>query len=345
MPIWTSTPQGLQVTCPSVTRLSAAARTICSFMSYLQVWYHRQHIRTWLFLDSPRRQGRGDMITRETGHSRPTAISTSFRSPTPSALPSPTPSSPGADGLSRRLSWSRPQESSFVSGQTNMADMRTLAPPSRTRLVSDYGMEEYDIGTSYGRRTPEESSTRLWERSGNPRPFFHQMDSTTSFESIHSNGSGADGREERDQHIPFASSSTSHPAQLMLPNKAKTRNRVYDEDGLARGSRNLTASVTRSPTFRAVSNTLRKASVRISSMMSPGRDDGRTRIPDGDDEDKGVREGIEMDPFHPPPVALDPGKPGALPPEIKVGLRGRTLCLFSADNVVRRTCSNVLNWP
>lgn len=263
---------------------------------------------------------------------RPIAISTSFRSPAPSPSPSPTPSSPGADGLSRRSSWSRPQEDAYMAGRTDR--LRSLAPPSRARLIVEDGtMEEYDVGTrEIG------NSGRLNVN----RPFFHQANSTTSFESIHSYGSAMDDRDQ----IPFASSSTSriYPTPS-LPGRTKPR-KAYDEAGVARGPRNLASGVARSPTFRAVSETLRKASVRVSNMLSPGRDDGRTRIPDGDgDDDKASKNGYEMDPFQAgPPVVLDPGKPDALPPEIKVGLRGRTLCLFGPENLVRKTCSAVLNW-
>lgn len=281
----------------------------------------------------------------------PSAISTSFRSPLPSPLASPTLSSAGADGLNRRLSWSRPQDDVFTARPVDMdpSQMRSLAPPSWARLVSDDGMEEYDLGLREPRRSCDSPPAQGWKGGGQGlRPFFHQADSTASFDSQQSTGSPPSGVEdERDRdRTPFASSSSRiYPsAQLSSTRKSK---RVYDEHGLARGPRNLAASVARSPTFRAVSSTLRKASVRVSTLMSPGqaREDGRTRIPDEDDEESKGTRGFEMDPFQPPPSAVDAGRPEGLPPELKTGLRGRTLCLFGVDNVIRKACYAALNWP
>lgn len=270
---------------------------------------------------------------------RPSAISTSFRSPVPSPSPSPTPSSPGADGLSRRLSWSRPQEDVFMGGQTDTAQHRGLAPPSRTRLIPDEGMEGYDMGVRGGQSSYDMGETQAWGGSSpsGSRPFFHQVDSTASLES---NGS-ANLPDDNQDLVPFASSSRNYPAP---PSTARTKQRrPYGEPGLGRSPRNLASSVTRSPTFRAVSNTLRKASVRVSSIVSPRQDKG-TRL-SGVDPDEGTGKGIEMDPFQSSPAAIDAGRPEPLPPETRIGLRGKTLCVFSSENAIRTALYAGLNWP
>jgi hypothetical protein len=283
---------------------------------------------------------------------RGSAISTSSavrgsRGSSPS--PSASPVSPTSEGLSRRLSWNRPRENadsltvqdvqhsvsvSLTPPMRSLASLAALAPPSQTQLIhegSDLG-----AGWSSSLMQPEEQD---WDRHPQ-RPFIHNLGSETSFESVSvgANDSPNEFSSDADNDQQHLTSGSNTPFNRPAP-------RVYDVDGIARsGPSRFAASVGRSPTLRKVSSTLRKASIRVVNIMGQDHEHRMERIRDEDDEESHHKDEVELNGRgmglgH----SLPPYRPAARPPED--GLRGRTLCIFTARSRVRRAMAKVLRNP
>lgn len=107
-------------------------------------------------------------------------------------------------------------------------------------------------------------------------------------------------------------------------------------------SSRVAGAVSRNPTFRQVSRTLRQASVRMSGMMGDKESRGRMRL-DGEDVDDSdsVKGGIVME-----PVSMDGGvRPERRPPELLSRLRGKTLGVFGPNSRTRRFMDDLLRFP
>ncbi|WWD18487.1 hypothetical protein CI109_102939 [Kwoniella shandongensis] len=324
-------------------------------------------------------------------HSRSQSVAISTSSQLRSNSPSPvaSPSSPTGEGLSRRLSWnrgpnvSRGEESLFVQDvhhPTTGGGLRTdtspqlgsLSAPSRTHLIDPSqghdGLDERDIAyAGLG------SGASLWGGAGGPsspnanraRPFFHEFRSDTSLPLTitpsEGEGEGEVFSEDRDRErltpgppasyhsSPRAGAGGSGPHS---PSARKSPMRPYDD---------------RRTTLRNVSNTLRKASVRVVNIMgvdkssSPSSPGGRKRlgsedeggeedeeddeVDDSSESDKNVRVRVMEEALSVP--RQDTIRPDPRPPEggDMDGLRGRTLCLFGSNSKTRRSMNALLRFP
>ncbi|ORY24315.1 high-affinity cell membrane calcium channel [Naematelia encephala] len=271
------------------------------------------------------------MPTNHSRHSSAISTSAAVRSSSPS--PAASPVSPSVEGLSRRLSWNRSRDDTLGvhDAHTRAAvGLGTLTAPSRTHLMTPSApVDEYDLGDI----TPSGAATS---------PFFHQFQSEASLTTTDagSNPEEGDDDDNRDREMLSPNSeATGHRRQLSR--------RVYDDDGVARsaGPSKLASMVSRSPTFRNVSNTLRKASVRVVNILGSDRDDGRMRLGDeyesSEDLDKKDEEDLGQPPS-PKPASIPPSRPDPMPPE---RLRGRTLCFFTSASKIRRAMDGIMRTP
>ena len=171
--------------------------------------------------------------------------------------------------------------------------------------------DEYDMGMVPTPRTP----------------FLHEYPSTQSLPSSMESDDG-DGvtMDDGDLSRLTQNGSSSHP-------RRRQPRRAYHPEEVARmGSRH----------FRNISRSIRKASVRVANLMTPDTDKGMTRLPDHE-EDEDIKDAYEMYGIEPEPLPIPPLRPDAKPPEL--GLRGRTLCLFTKDNPVRKALDALLRFP
>lgn len=128
-----------------------------------------------------------------------------------------------------------------------------------------------------------------------------------------------------------------------LPSQSPRR--PYDEEGRARAG--PLGIITRSPTIRRVSTTLRNASIRVVNIMGTEKEKGYEGLTRLSTNDEGAESPLEMssalstppDPPTPPPPLPPPMAPGP------GGLRGRTLGVFSATNPVRVAMDRLLLFP
>lgn len=113
-----------------------------------------------------------------------------------------------------------------------------------------------------------------------------------------------------------------------------------------RSPRALAASVSRSPTFRAVSQTLRDAGSRVASYISPeNRGERLVNEDDGDGDLPGGRmkgEGYEMKELTAEPEATS--EKGVGDGQGEEVLRGTTLGLFGPRSRIRRGIHGILLW-
>ena len=260
-------------------------------------------------------------------HTSAVSISSAVRSSSPSSSPSPV--SPTSAGLSRRLSWNSNREDSLT-----VQDVQSsLVPPpanhalgpssSWTNLVHLPTPDEHDLGSGWV--TEPQTS----------RPFFHRFDSEVSLQS----SSGDFDSSSTNLENTDSERLTTGPSHRRVASRSR---KDYGDASLSPGPSRLAASVTRSPTFRAVSRTLRNASVRVVNIMGSDGDHRMVRLHDEDEEDLDRKDEIEMDrkTFSPPPISIPPPRPEPMPPE--GGLRGRTLCFFTSRSRTRRIMDRLL---
>lgn len=269
-------------------------------------------------------------------HSRHTsAISTSSAIRSASPSPPVSPVSPNGEGLSRRLSWNRIREDALT-----VQDMHSgpgLAGLSRTHLMQP--TDEYDLGSG---SSPQSQPVN--------RPFFHQFSSDASLDSTADRSSGqseGDVWEDRERLTPFRSGMGLNG----IGHRRQPSRRMYDEHWMARtsGPAKFAASVGRHPTFRSVSRTLRKASIRVVNIMGSDHEHGMVRLGDGEEleeleeVDKKVHdEGDGQVPL-PNPMIIPPQRPDPMPHQGR--LRGRTLCFFGTRSWTRRAMDGLLRYP
>lgn len=261
------------------------------------------------------------------------AYRTTSRSPSPSPISPVSPIlSPGDDGLSRRHSWGRNELSSkAVSSESRLHPLAHT--PTTSTIISRpprTGYDESDLGM--------------------PAPlnpaYAHQYPSETSLASEEINSSQSDldlasKGKKLDEDQQYLSPGTS-----TLPYSTPPR-RPYDASGQARssGPSRLASSVTRNPTLRSVSRTLRAASVRVVNIMGKERDGGLARLPDDDgtydDSSDDLKKDGSMEMVQTP---ADRPRPQPMPPE-QGGLRGRTLGMFGPRSTVRRAMDALMRNP
>ncbi|WWC88695.1 uncharacterized protein L201_003608 [Kwoniella dendrophila CBS 6074] len=313
------------------------------------------------------------------------AISTSSQIRSSSPSPVASPSSPTPDGLSRRLSWNRsPQDSNFNLTVQNSLPSAGLNSPSRTNLLDPNSntttnlsrgglLEERDIVYGYSGSTetdlwggthplePQESITTPLDEEiplspppGN-LPFSHKYESNTSLDSSQSDlelpNRGNSFQEDRERLTPSLSYDNNQTSSSFTSNNKKrsplssnsspgNKRKPYDEKGLARTS-----------TLRKVSKTIRSASVRVVNIMgvdsskSKDQEAGIERLgseDDEDDKDNGKRENIGLG-IRNSNIIPDPIRPDPRPPEI--GLRGKTLGLFTKNSKIRKSMDNLMKNP
>ncbi|OCF54943.1 high-affinity cell membrane calcium channel [Kwoniella mangroviensis CBS 10435] len=294
--------------------------------------------------------------SRNTNHSIAISTSSAIRSSSPSPVASPSSPTPNSDGLSRRLSWNRSREDTnlFLSQPPVTSG---LATPSRTHLL-DPRTEERDIvyvtsgndiwGGTHPLQSTEDLNTPIEDIPLSPprnRNFgSKQYESETSLGS--NSGSDIESfNEDRERLTPgqtYDHPSHSSPGQkkrspLSNGSSPGKKKRPYDEKGLARSS-----------TLRKVSKTIRSASVRVVNIMGVDRkeNDGVERLGSEDDEEdtkqKG-RENIGLGIRIPDVGATTTQRPDPRPPEI--GLRGRTLGVFSKNSRTRKAMNNLMKYP
>lgn len=292
-------------------------------------------------------------------HSRqPSAISTSnssvirssstSHSPSPSASASPV--SPTHEGLSRRHSWNRPREADADRG-LSVSDAHAVIEGQHTGLgISSLGSsvgrhppDEYDIGVSrqYSHETiyPPAPAALDPITASLPRPYFSQYPATSqaSLESAHSDGETPP--ETDGERLTFAPRAGS--AHRRVPSRA------YDEQGNPRaasmGAR-VAGAVSRNSTFRHVSRSLRKASVRVVNIMGTEETRGRVKIDDEGDDGKDMDEVDEPEGLVQEPEGMGgPTRPDPMPPEGR--LRGRTLGVFGPSSRTRKAMDALLRYP
>ncbi|OCF72967.1 high-affinity cell membrane calcium channel [Kwoniella mangroviensis CBS 8886] len=294
--------------------------------------------------------------SRNTNHSIAISTSSAIRSSSPSPVASPSSPTPNSDGLSRRLSWNRSREDTnlFLSQPPVTSG---LATPSRTHLL-DPRTEERDIvyatsgndiwGGTHPLQSTKDLNTPIEDIPLSPprnRNFgSKQYESETSLGS--NSGSDIESfNEDRERLTP--GQTHDHPSHSSPGQKKRSplsngsspgkKKRPYDEKGLARSS-----------TLRKVSKTIRSASVRVVNIMGVDRkeNDGVERLGSEDDEEdtkqKG-RENIGLGIRIPDVGATTTQRPDPRPPEI--GLRGRTLGVFSKNSRTRKAMNNLMKYP
>ena len=202
--------------------------------------------------------------------------------------------------------------------------------------------EEHDLGTRYQspRHQFEPSTSTVHYPSYNlhqdqrdhPRPYFHQFASDASLEGESSSGHETPPEEDEvdAQRLTFAPPppGSRHRRQP---------SRAYDEQGNPRvngvGAR-MAVAVSRNPTLRIVSRSIRQASVRVVNIVG-SENDGRVRLEDEDVEDDELRN---------KPVEEAVETPG-VPPRPPERLRGKTLGVFGPHSRTRRSMDALLRFP
>ena len=204
---------------------------------------------------------------------------------------------------------------------------------SRTYLVNP--SEEYDLGAAHNQARGYAS------RKESPIPYFHQYPSQASLDS--SQSGGVEAPPEDGERLTFA----PPPAGAGYGHRRQP-SRAYDEHGNPKRASvgiRMAGAVSRNPTFRNVSRTLRKASVRVVNIMG-SENDGRVRLGDGDDEDEDGVKDVETEGAGGEATG-DGGyvRPDPMPPEAQGRLRGRTLGIFGPMNSVRMAMDSLLRYP
>lgn len=215
------------------------------------------------------------------------------------------------------------------------------APPPRAALNPH---DEFDIGAGW---TAEPAGRQ---------PFFQRQ--WGSEVSLGSSGGDEDDEVARSE---AAAPHLAHDQQALHTaggTSAERRHvpppRPYGSDGrITSPTARIRDSIVRSPTFRTVSQSIRKASIRVVHMVGADHhhnldDTGNrmTRLHDEPDEMDEPYDEIEMQEkgdWVTDGVATP--KPSPRPPEQHGGLRGKTLCFFTAKSKVRRMMDSVLRNP
>ena len=332
-----------------------------------------------------------------------TSTSSAVRSRSSSRVPSPvSPGGADASGLSRRHSWNQ-QDEMFVQGgaaglggaayagytgypsqtgqigQGGQAGVGGQAGYTRyaghTRSASSQPTEEHDIGLS------------SYPNTHRPAPSLsqsHRDRITSQYQNSLSSSSGNDDNDNESfgynydrGHMESNASRDSREGERLtstlplagssaLPRR--TPSRVYDANGHARGMGSSIAgaveAVGRSPAFRSVSATFRRASVRVTGMLGD-KDGGRVRLVDQDrghdrdglfDNEDGKNDAVHLKTLGPSssPEEMDSdesdGKGSGpqpnqtpMPPSASVGrLRGKTMGIFGPNSKIRIACDNFL---
>ena len=258
-----------------------------------------------------------------------------------------------ADGLNKRHSWNGNREETLgESISTNNAvglGLSSTGSGGRLSLPGSGSVmepeEEHDHGTGYQRtrHQPQPSfSTAHYpsyyfhqDQRDHPRPYFHQFNSEASLEGESSSGHETPPEDEGEdaQRLTFA------PPP---PGSAHRRqpSRAYDEQGNPRASgvgARMADAVSRNPTLRSVSRTIRKASVRVVNIVG-AENDGRVRLEDEEIEDDELRN-------KPLEQAVDAIEQPGVPPRPPERLRGKTLGIFGPRSRIRRSMDALLRFP
>lgn len=176
------------------------------------------------------------------------------------------------------------------------------------------------------------------------RPSFNTYQSTTSLQStiwpLDDHERSSDDRERL----------TSGPSQFVEYNgigkgtPRRSPRKPYNESGSALG---------RSSTLRNVSQSLRKASVRVVNIMGTERGDGRERL-GSDDEGEEVLQDVEIDGDQGFAMSSTNDNQGTMPSpkpsptrsqKEEAGrrrLRGRTMCVFGPTSRVRKSMDRLM---
>lgn len=249
------------------------------------------------------------------------SISSVIRSTSTSHSPSPaaSPVSP-SDGLSRRLSWNRP----INEGNLSVQDAHTVIE----------GQAGLGVGAIPARHVEESDVAAYPESRYPPRPYFSEYpaQSQVSLDSSTSDIESPPDNTTDGERLTFAPPTPG--SHRRVPSRA------YDEQGNPRnasmGAR-VAGAVSRNPTFRNVSRTLRKASIRVVNIM--GSEEKGARL-DGHDGEL-VEEPEQVQPSRP-----DPMPPEVLnPPESHGALRGKTLGIFGPNSKTRILMDRLLRFP
>ncbi|OXH34034.1 high-affinity cell membrane calcium channel [Cryptococcus neoformans] len=294
------------------------------------------------------------------------AISTSASIHT-SASPSPvSPASPASAsaGLSRRHSWNVTDESQEIPTfndpsnasrhvDDNLTPRRAVplhsTPLGKSGTVHSHRLSERDIiwaDVNDGRDIGGDPNETTPTKSHN-RPFFDSYQSTTSLHSTISpldvNGRSSDDRER----LTTGPSHVMHYNGIGKGTPRRSPRKPYNESG---------SSLRRSSTLRNVSQSLRKASVRVVNIMGTERGDGRERL-GSDDEGEEVLQDVEIDGDQAFAMSSTNDNPGTVPSprqlptrsqreEVDHGrLRGRTMCLFGPMSRVRKSMDRLMRYP
>jgi hypothetical protein len=189
---------------------------------------------------------------------------------------------------------------------------------ARVRRLSDGGSANKNagLGLDFGRR-----------------PFFHQVDSVSSLDTSPDDSPPERESKEMDDYDRSHLAPDNSGAKYSSPHRSPTQRRPYDAHGYApaRSPRAIAASVSRSPTFRAVSQTLRDAGSRVASIISP--EPRASRLEEGAEyEMKQLSD--ETEDVHAP--ASEPVSTGQM--------RGTTLGVFGPQSRVRRGMYDMMTW-
>ena len=106
----------------------------------------------------------------------------------------------------------------------------------------------------------------------------------------------------------------------------------------------VAGAVSRNPTFRHVSRTLRRASVRVSSIMGNEETRGRMRL-DGEDDGDSAKGVERMEMVEEPIATIEERRPDRRPPEPLGKLRGKTLGVFGPTSRTRIFMDRLLSFP
>ncbi|WVO12615.1 hypothetical protein L204_100220 [Cryptococcus depauperatus] len=304
------------------------------------------------------------------------STSSSIRSPPPSGGPSPvSPSSPSGTtaGLSRRQSWSMREDGDFLTDQL----------PLETNHLTNSGFSAEE-GSASKRNVGIGGPTSSTPVGRNHRPKLSERDITWA--GIDDDGMGGKdnrglwndghdktptGRISRSYKSTLASSASPHSSSssldVPLRSFSEDRERLTPGQsfdigytGLGRSTASKrsshkpydtsTSTIGRRSPLRNVSQTIRKASIRVVNMMGTDTrerlgsdDDGEEVLQDeyiGSDglrrETDGGREGWIPSPKR-PNTGLVKGTPNQL--------RGRTLCMFGSHSILRRSMDTFMRFP
>ncbi|WVO19052.1 uncharacterized protein IAS62_000328 [Cryptococcus decagattii] len=294
------------------------------------------------------------------------AISTSasiHTSPSPSPV---SPASPGSAsaGLSRRHSWNIAEENQEVPTflESGSSSHHVDDNPTPRRTVPLHSTPLGKSGTAHSHRPSERDitwagvndGTGVWGDLDNTtptqsrsRPSFNTYQSTTSLQStiwpLDDHERSSDDRERL----------TSGPSQFVEYNgigkgiPRRSPRKPYNESGSALG---------RSSTLRNVSQSLRKASVRVVNIMGTERGNGRERLGSDDEGDEVLQDveidgdqGFAMSSTNDNQRTMPSPKPSSTRSQKEEAsrrrLRGRTMCVFGPTSRVRKSMGRLMMYP